>query len=349
MTFQITRRAFSTGAATALLGAVTPAFAADRKAGELIPIRVGYVPNWNVQSNFVAVLRFTDAMNQVGLKPVFTPFLAGGPLNQAMLGGQLDIGLIGGGPAVSLVANGFKAKIIARISDVRDALIVKTDSPFKTVGDLKGKTIASFVGSNTYMVLLSLLKGGGLDPKKDVNIVNLSPDAHYNALMNGDIGAYDTWDPYIELAQERGGVRILAQGKTAGPGVAVVSDDFLAKNRDATVRMLEAIAIGIWYMAKNKDQVNTWLAEDTKMSKAVITRSSEVDRNYRTAPDLLDVGMEVSDEDVKGLNEIVGYFGSLNQIKTRPEMAKFVDRAPLKEAVARLKKNPNRKVTVTKS
>jgi sulfonate transport system substrate-binding protein len=346
---RVTKRLFSAGLAATLMAAAAPGTRADDKAPDLIPIRVGYVPNWNVQSNFVAVLRFTDVMQKLGLKPVFTPFLAGGPLNQAMLGGQLDIGLIGGGPAVSLVANGGKAKIIARISDVRDALIVKTDSPYKTVADLKGKTIASFVGSNTYMVLLSLLKGGGLDPKKDVNIINLSPDAHYNAVMKGDVAAYDTWDPYIELAQERGGVRILAQGRTAGPGVAVVSEDYLAKNREGVVRMLEAIATGIWYMGKNKDQVNTWLAEDTKMSKKVVERSSEVDRNYRAAPDLLKVSMDITPEDVKGLNEIVEYFGSLNQIKTRPEMSKYVDPAPLKEAFARLQKNPDRKVAVTKN
>lgn len=314
---------------------------------ELVPIRVGYVPNWNVQSNFAAVLRFTDIMEQRGLKPTFTSFLAGGPQNQAMLAGQLDVELIGGGPAVSLIANGGKAKIIARISDVRDALLVKEDSPYKTVKDLKGKTIGSFVGSNTYMVLLSMIDAAGLDAKSDVEIVNLSPDAHYSALIRGDLDAYDTWDPYIELAIERGGLRILDQGKTAGPGVLVVSDAFLKKNRQAVVDMVESIAVAIWYMAQNKNQVNDWLVKDTKMSKAVIERSSEVDRNYRNEPSLEKVDMMLTDEDVAGLNQIVEYFGSMNQLKTRPEMANFVDRSIVAEVMERLKGKNSANVRVT--
>jgi len=279
-------------------------------------------------------------MERFGLRAEFTPFIAGGPLNQALLGDQLDVGFIGAAPVVSLVANGGKAKIIARIADVRDALIVKADSPFKTVKDLKGKTIASFVGSNTYLALVKTLQSAGLDPSKDVQIIHLSPDADYGALMKGDVDAYDTWDPYTGLAQERGGVRVLAHSLTPGPGLAVATDQFLTKNREAAVRLLEAITVSIRYMAKNKDQVNTWLHDETKISKKVIEDSSEVDANYRAAPGLLAVKMDVTDEDKQGLKGVVDYLSSIDRIKTRPNMADQIDTSLLREARARLQEKP---------
>lgn len=319
-----------------LLPSATAAVAADTGGNPPTPVRIGYVPNWNVQSNIAAVLRNSDVMERLGLQPVFTSFVAGGPMNQAMLGDQLDVELIGAGPAVGLIANGGKDKIVARISDVRDALIVRDDSPYKKVADLKGKTIASFVGSNTYLVLISLLRNAGLDPQTDVKIVNLSPNEDYNALLSGSIDAYDTWDPFSDLALEQGKVHILAQGKTAAPGVVVMSDKFLQSNRAAAVHVMQSIAIGAWYMAKHKREVNSYLVNDTKMPLSVVERASDIDSNYRTGPSLKSLVLRISPSDIQGLNDTVKYFASLKQIKTEPDMGGFVDQSILTDALKQL-------------
>lgn len=86
---------------------------------------------------------------------------------------SLDFGSTAGAAALIAKSNGNPIQSIYVFSKPEwAALVVKKDSPIKSVKDLKGKKIAATKGTDPYIFLLRALDKYGLSPK-DVEIVLL--------------------------------------------------------------------------------------------------------------------------------------------------------------------------------
>src|SRR2546422_5782037 len=83
--------------------------------------------------------------------------------------------------------------------------IAKAD--IKTGKDLKGKTIATRVGSTGSWFISEYLKAHGLT-EKDVTIKNLDPHIMPSAIDRGDSDACFIWEPYRAQALEVLGSRV---------------------------------------------------------------------------------------------------------------------------------------------
>jgi NitT/TauT family transport system substrate-binding protein len=84
-----------------------------------------------------------------------------------------------------------------------DGMVVKND--IAKISDLKGKTVAaSAPGTAPYFTLAWMLKKNGLSVK-DVNVVNLEPQAAANAMIAGTSGidAAMTYEPYLGAVREK--------------------------------------------------------------------------------------------------------------------------------------------------
>lgn len=71
---------------------------------------------------------------------------------EALIGGGIDIGIVGGSPLVSAILRTDKITLVgsAWITDGGYAkVIVRKDSPIKSIEDLKGKKIANKIGSGS--------------------------------------------------------------------------------------------------------------------------------------------------------------------------------------------------------
>src|SRR5262245_46290330 len=77
----------------------------------------------------------------------------------------------------------------------------------KTGKDLKGKTIATRVGSTGSWFVSEYLKAQGL-ADKDVTIKNMDPHIMPSALDRGDIDAFFVWEPYGAQALKISGARV---------------------------------------------------------------------------------------------------------------------------------------------
>jgi NitT/TauT family transport system substrate-binding protein len=80
------------------------------------------------------------------------------------------------------------------------ALLVKADSPIKTISDIAGKKLGSPAGGATLKLFPLLAKKNGLDPAK-VEIVNMAPNLQEQMLIRGDvdISALFTATSYMNL------------------------------------------------------------------------------------------------------------------------------------------------------
>jgi TRAP transporter TAXI family solute receptor len=138
--------------------------------------------------------------------------------------GKLDIGLVQGEAAHDAFAGSRQKKpsnlkIIAAMYSTAGMFVVRADSPYKTIQDIKGKPVA-FGAKGSGLVILSryVLDGMGLDQEKDFQAVFLERagdgpemvlDGRVAALWGGGVG----WPGFTKLMTSPGGARFIAPDK----------------------------------------------------------------------------------------------------------------------------------------
>ncbi|MET0124540.1 MAG: aliphatic sulfonate ABC transporter substrate-binding protein, partial [Pseudomonas caspiana] len=115
--------------------------------------------------------------------------------------------------AVLSRANGSPIKSVYVYSRAEwTALLVRKDSPYKTIADLKGKKIAATKGTDPYLFTLRALQQAGLK-KDDVELVHLQHPDGRTALEKGDVDAWAGLDPHMAASEVQAGSRLLYRNK----------------------------------------------------------------------------------------------------------------------------------------
>ncbi|MEH7307984.1 ABC transporter substrate-binding protein [Neobacillus drentensis] len=203
-------------------------------------IRIGYigstkdnipagVEGWGIQQQFLQ-----EKLKKIGIEKFeFHAFPNGPPLNEAIAAGELDMGILGDTPAIVGRSNGLKTRLINQAAINSNVWLITPKNGVKSIEDLKGKTVATQLGSYMYRYLTGVLKEKGLD--KDVKIVSmLSSDAEA-ALDRKDIAAYAFPTNSGPLIKSKG-YPVIDEAKDhpelLGSTVTVITEDYLAKNPD---------------------------------------------------------------------------------------------------------------------
>ena len=119
----------------------------------------------------------------------------------------IQIGCSGPLPAMRAFLDDGDIVLLCNAANGGTQLMVKRDSPFKTVADLKGKFIGvNQMGSTTEAFVRYQLVRAKLNPNRDVQIVPLPPAEQAQALKNGDVQAVAAPAPWPSqvLAQADG-------------------------------------------------------------------------------------------------------------------------------------------------
>jgi taurine transport system substrate-binding protein len=153
-------------------------------------------------------------------KITWSKFDSGGDVIQAFGSGSVDLGLIGSSPATKALSAPLLLPVrVIWIHDVigdAEALVAR-DPAVKTIKALKGKKIAVAFSSTSHFSLLQALADAGLDPAKDVTLINLAPDKMPAAWAGGQIDAAWVWDPTQSVLRKTGHV-VLSSKDTAKLG-----------------------------------------------------------------------------------------------------------------------------------
>src|SRR3978361_121263 len=132
----------------------------------------------------------------------WTQFQGTSPMTQALAAGALDCatqaplslanGVVGGNLKAYIVAQ----HVYEKAGGFSVYWAVKDDSPIKTIADLKGKTIGiSVIGGGTYGPFAMLLKKNGVDPDKDIKLVEVGFAVSEDAFRQGRVDARDLNHP----------------------------------------------------------------------------------------------------------------------------------------------------------
>lgn len=180
---------------------------------------------------------------------------SGGDVVQYYGSGDVDLGLMGSSPATIAssepVVNDVDIAVIWIHDVIGDAesLIVK-DPAVTDIAGLAGKTVAVPFSSTAHYSLLQALTEAGLEPGKDVDVINLDPEKMPGAWQGDQIDAAWVWDPTQSALLESGGERILSSADTAEAGrptfdVGTASRAFIDENPDFLAQWAKAQDWGV--------------------------------------------------------------------------------------------------------
>jgi sulfonate transport system substrate-binding protein len=183
---------------------------------------------------------------------------------------SIDIGSSAGLAAVLAKANGNPIKAPYIFSRPEwTALVVRKDSPIRTLADLRGKKIAATKGTDPYLFLLRSLASVGLK-KSDIEHVGRQHADGRAALEQGKVDAWAGLDPHMAASELEDGSRLLYRNVAFNTyGFLNVREDFLAANPAATARVIRAYERARLWLIANPSEGAKILAEEAKVSLPV--------------------------------------------------------------------------------
>jgi len=204
-------------------------------------------------------LEVSGELKDVPYKIEWADFSATPALLEALRSGNIDVGGNGGSTGIIFeTANvpGTDVKTVALGHTLPKgeefggaALLVRADSPFHSIKDLKGAKVSVVRGSGTQYILTQALKNEGLRPE-DVNWVFLDNYVSLASLRNGAVDAWGIWDPQATELKDDPELRLIswlgnrdetyafqfASGQSLkDPAKAAAIDDFLKRLARSTV------------------------------------------------------------------------------------------------------------------
>jgi NitT/TauT family transport system substrate-binding protein len=147
-----------------------------------------------------------------------------------------------------------KAVLVNDNSFGGDGIVVKPG--IQSVQDLRGKKVATELGTVDHMLLLTALNKEGLK-EKDVSYVNMTVNDAGPAFIAGNLDAAVLWEPFLSKSIEEGKGKLLFSSKdTPGliPDLLVFREDFTKKRPDDVKKILNAWFDALEYWKKNPEE-----------------------------------------------------------------------------------------------
>lgn len=268
MTIAMSRRALL-GAATLL---ATPAIARAQAAPRTL--RVG-----NQRGGLRSLLEVSGLARDLPYRIEWSEFPAAQPLLEALNANAVDLGSMGDLNFFSVYSSGAPIKAIAatRSDGASQNIVVRGDSPIRSVADLRGKRIAAARGGWTHYSLLTILHKAGI-PFSDLRFAWLLPAEAALAFRTGEVDAWSVWEPYTSLEVLNFNARVLAdaRGLTPSASVLAVHNDALTQRREQLLDFVRRNARGWAWAQGNRDEYARFTAQIIRQPVPVIQRAYEV-------------------------------------------------------------------------
>jgi ABC-type nitrate/sulfonate/bicarbonate transport system substrate-binding protein len=216
------------------------------------------------------------------------PFTSGKLALDAVLGGAADFATVAETP---LMLAGFAdqpAIILATFtySNNDTKVAARRDLGVNQPIDLKGKKVATFVGTSAEFFMNAFLKGYGLS-SKDVEVVSLKPPEMVTALERGDVAAFFIWEPHIYNSRQILGDKIVIfsgrQFYTETYNL-VTTKEYAQKNQEIVKEMLYALLDAEKFIHDHPDDAINIVTSFVGMDKSVLNKIW-ADFNFNVALD----------------------------------------------------------------
>ena len=264
-------------ALTLALSVTLPAAAQDK-------VTVGVFPVSSSLPFFVA--RDRGYFKEENIEPEMVKLMGGPPNVAAMMTGQIEAS------AVLVTIEGMNANLkkpgVAKYIGVHvqnkasqmEQFVVRTNSPAKTLADLKGMKLMSAQGPSNMTAAKAVLAAVGLK-EGDYTIDQLDIAQHVNVMTSGTFDGGYTLEPNASTMRKLGVARTLESGVIAkyilgsddaeafAAGCALTSD-FISKRPEVAKRFAAAWEKALNFINQHPDEARQYLAKNTFTPEDVV-------------------------------------------------------------------------------
>ncbi len=173
-------------------------------AQELQKVNVGY-SGTGITQYTLEIARRQGLFRKNGLDPVIVYVSSGSLLGQALIGGSFDIAFSQGSEAVTAKLRGADMRIVASVANHFNHVFLGHPS-ITSLKQLKGKKVAvSRFGSGSHFMTNLVIKEAGLDPQKDVAVLQIgNSSSRMAAIMAQSVDATIMAADFVPLAKKQG-------------------------------------------------------------------------------------------------------------------------------------------------
>jgi NitT/TauT family transport system substrate-binding protein len=212
-----------------------------------------------------------------GLDPEVIFFNSGGLSLVTLIAGEVPIALSGASDIVPAVLSGGPVFLVSSYAE-RIPLTLVGAAGIKTVSGLKNKKVAiSRFGSNTDVAVRYLITQAGMDPQRDVTIVQVGgQSSRFAALTNGSVDATVIGPPSTLIARKLNLNLLvnLANTDLEFQYAGLATTKAYLKNRpDVVERFVKAFAEGIYFAKNNKERSMKYMAKHLQGSAEELEES----------------------------------------------------------------------------
>lgn len=280
-----------------LISAGAAAVMAPALAQEVPTIRVG----WTIpaeEAKYLMMKRpelFPDLGKKYKIE--WSQFQGTSPMVQAMRAGVLDCSTMAPlSMAQGYIESGLESYIVAQHVHEEKGYFspywaVKKDGPIKSAEDLKGKVIGTNAyGSGVYFQMVLWLKQHGIDPEKDVKIVETGFPASADAIRSGRVDAGPLVQPFALLAEEKGDVRkLFALSEVQSPTVQIFegcSKAYADKNPEVVKDYVRDLQRAMSKLLEDRSLAVAVASEVTRAPKELLDKYLFTEKDFAHAPDM---------------------------------------------------------------
>jgi ABC-type nitrate/sulfonate/bicarbonate transport system substrate-binding protein len=266
------------------------------RSAELPVIRVG----WTIpaeEAKYLMMRRPQD-FPDIGktYKIEWQQFQGTAPMLQGMNAGALDCATMAPmSLAQAAIETGLKAYIVGSLAAEKPGYFsvfwaVKADSPIHGAKDLKGKTLGTNAyGTGVYYYLKLWLKQNGIDPDRDVKIVETGFAPSENAIRSDRVDAGPMVQPFAMRAEAAGGLRpLFSFDQVQSPLVQTFEGcrkDFVDAHADVVRAYVRDFTRASRMVTASPGETRQVVADITHMDLAVLDKFLLTEKDFYRDPD----------------------------------------------------------------
>jgi NitT/TauT family transport system substrate-binding protein len=242
----------------------------------------------------------------------------------ALVGARADFGPPGAAAGIAMLAESkfpgtFKVFGLQgggiKVGLINDGLIVKPDSTIKSFADLKGKKLGHVPGIQWRTISRYMVRSAGLDPDKDLTLVDLAVGMQVPAVVGGSVDATLSLEPVGSIAVASG----QAKRATTNPVAMVIADPFYSGVSLLTTKFLQERPQVARKVVEAIDEATRLANADFDKYKRIIPKYTPIrpDQLEFLAKPYLRAFDELNDTDLNSYQALVDVFQKEGVLQSR--------------------------------
>lgn len=173
-------------------------------------------------------------------------FSTGIEMREGIITGRVNLGEVGITPTSVALTKAGQLLYVVGVGEYgggKYRMMVKKDSPYKSINDLIGKKVAIKIGSGCYVAFLLYLDKHHLS-EKQFEILNAGDTESIAAMEQGSVDAVIYWEPIPSVLEAKGLARELDNfaDVVRNPVFMVTQRKYAAENRETLLKTLAAFS-----------------------------------------------------------------------------------------------------------